>query len=63
MLHGNSVAREELPVIVLGAGPIGLAAAVHLADRGLPAVVLEAGADVGASVREWGHVRLFSPWR
>lgn len=63
MLHGNSVATEELPVIVLGAGPIGLAAAVHLADRGLPAVVLEAGADVGASVREWGHVRLFSPWR
>ena len=63
MLHGNSEATEELPVIVLGAGPIGLAAAVHLADRGLPAVVLEAGAYVGASVREWGHVRLFSPWR
>jgi thioredoxin reductase len=53
---------EGLPVAVIGAGPVGLAAAAHLLDRGLRPVVLEAGATVGASIREWGHVRVFSPW-
>jgi NADPH-dependent 2,4-dienoyl-CoA reductase/sulfur reductase-like enzyme len=52
-----------LPVAVIGAGPVGLAAAAHLLDRGLEPLVLEAGAAVGASVAEWRHVRLFSPWR
>jgi thioredoxin reductase len=53
----------SLPVAVIGAGPVGLAAAAHLTDRGLPFIVLEAGETAGASVAEWGHVRLFSPWR
>lgn len=53
----------ELPLVIVGAGPIGLAAAVHAQSRGLPTVVLEAGPAAGASVREWGHVRLFSAWR
>ncbi|CAI9387501.1 FAD-dependent oxidoreductase [Microbacterium sp. T2.11-28] len=52
-----------LPVVVIGAGPIGLAAAAQLADRGIPFVVLEAGPVVAANVREWGHTRLFSPWK
>ncbi|PPK95418.1 thioredoxin reductase [Kineococcus xinjiangensis] len=52
-----------LPVAVLGAGPVGLAAAAHLLERGLEPLVLEAGEQVGASVAAWGHVRLFSPWR
>ena len=56
-------ASNELPVAVLGAGPVGLAAAAHLHARGLPALVLEAGSRVGNNVREWGHVRVFSPWR
>ena len=51
------------PLVVVGAGPIGLAAAAHAHSRGLPTLVLEAGNEAGASVREWGHVRLFSPWR
>jgi hypothetical protein len=54
--------EHELPVAVIGAGPVGLAAAAHLIDRGIRPVVFEAGAYVGASVREWGHVRVFSPW-
>jgi hypothetical protein len=52
-----------LPVAVIGAGPVGLAAAAHLVARGERPLVFEAGATVGASVRQWGHVRLFSPWR
>ncbi|GGQ39116.1 NAD(P)-binding domain-containing protein [Couchioplanes azureus] len=52
-----------LPVVVIGAGPVGLAAAAHLHEHGLPFLVLEAGTGVGAAVAEWGHVRLFSPWR
>ncbi|GAA2742208.1 FAD-dependent oxidoreductase [Kitasatospora cinereorecta] len=52
----------ELPVVVIGAGPIGLAAAAHLIGRGLDPLVLEAGPGAGTSVREWAHVRLFSPW-
>lgn len=51
-----------LPVAVIGAGPVGLAAAAHLVERGIPFVVIEAGSNVGASVREWQHVRLFSRW-
>jgi thioredoxin reductase len=53
---------ESLPVAVIGAGPVGLAAAAHLIQRGLPVKVYEAGATVGANVKDWGHVRLFSPW-
>lgn len=52
----------DLPVVVIGAGPVGLAAAVHLQDRGETPLVLEAGTAVGAAVRQWGHVQLFSPW-
>jgi thioredoxin reductase len=53
----------DLAVAVVGAGPIGLAAAAHLLERGLEPVVLEAGGTVGAAVRDWGHVPMFSPWR
>lgn len=49
-------------VAIIGAGPIGLAAAAHLLERNLQPIVLEAGDSVGYSVRQWGHVQLFSPW-
>lgn len=49
-------------VAILGAGPVGLAAAAHALERGLEPVVLEAGPQAAAAVRQWGHVRMFSPW-
>ncbi|MGN6031769.1 MAG: FAD-dependent oxidoreductase [Thermomicrobiales bacterium] len=55
--------RTAYPVVVIGAGPVGLAAAAHLLDQDLEPLVLERGAQVGASVASWGHVRLFTPWR
>lgn len=53
----------SLPVAVIGAGPVGLAAAVHLVAAGETPIVFEAGDAVGASVRGWSHVRIFSPWQ
>ena len=55
-------AISELPIIVIGAGPTGLAAAAHLLDTGVTPLVLEAGDRVGAHVLSWAHVRMFSPW-
>jgi cation diffusion facilitator CzcD-associated flavoprotein CzcO len=53
---------EARTVAIVGAGPVGLAAAAHVLERGLTPIVLEAGSDVGDAVRQWGHVQLFSPW-
>lgn len=54
---------RDLPVAVIGAGPVGLAAAAHLLEQGQEPLVFEAGPSVGTSVRDWSHVQLFSPWR
>ncbi|MCG7311363.1 FAD-dependent oxidoreductase [Brachybacterium sp. ACRRE] len=51
------------PAVIIGAGPIGLAAAAHLYERDLPFIVLEAGPAAGAAITSWGHTRLFSPWQ
>ncbi|MCG3087553.1 FAD-dependent oxidoreductase [Sporosarcina cyprini] len=58
----SACCEQELPVAVIGAGPIGLAAAVHLKERGVSFFVLEKG-EVSANVRSWEHVTLFSPWQ
>ncbi|WP_327123723.1 NAD(P)-binding domain-containing protein [Streptomyces sp. NBC_01727] len=52
----------DLPVVVIGAGPAGLAAAAHLVGRGIEPLVLEAGLAAASAVRDWSHVRLFSTW-
>ena len=53
---------EAKTVAIIGAGPVGLAAAAHVLERGLQPIVLEAGENVGHAMRQWGHVQLFSPW-
>lgn len=53
---------SEHPVVVVGAGPVGLAAAAHLVENGSAVIVVERGRSAGAAVAEWNHVRLFSPW-
>jgi thioredoxin reductase len=55
--------HESLPVVIIGAGPVGLAAAAHVRSRSLTPLVIEAGATVGTGIRRWGHVRMFSPWK
>lgn len=47
-------------LIVIGAGPIGLEAALAACERGFDVTVLEAGR-IGESLRRWGDTRLFSP--
>lgn len=53
---------NDLPVAIIGAGPIGLAAAAHLVERGVAVRVYEAGPTVGANIRDWAHVRIFTTW-
>ena len=57
------MSASSLPVVIIGAGPVGLAAAAHVLSRDLTPLVFEAGPSVGAGIRRWGHVRLFSPWK
>lgn len=55
--------HEDHPIVIIGSGPIGLAAAAHLVARKVPFILFEAESQVAASVRAWGHVRLFTPWQ
>ncbi len=53
---------SDLPIAIIGAGPVGLAAAANMVERGMTPVILEAGERVAASMWDWGHVRLFTEW-
>jgi thioredoxin reductase len=57
------MSHQSLPVVIIGAGPVGLAAASHVLARNLTPRIFEAGASAGAGIRRWGHVRMFSPWK
>ena len=50
---------DTLPVAIIGAGPVGLAAAANLFERGIDFVVYESGDEIATSIRQWGHTRLF----
>src|SRR5205814_9406766 len=62
MMERTRAMNNDLPVAVIGAGPIGLAAAAHLILRGVPVRVFEQGPSVAFNLRSWAHVRLFSIW-
>lgn len=53
---------SPVQVAILGAGPVGLDAALAAADAGWPFTVYETADQVGGNVRRWGHVRLFTAW-
>ncbi|MFD2611486.1 NAD(P)-binding domain-containing protein [Paenibacillus gansuensis] len=61
-LETKAKKKSHLPVAIIGAGPVGLAAASHLISKGETFIIFEAGAEVGANIRKWSHVQLFSPW-
>ncbi|GAA3288770.1 FAD-dependent oxidoreductase [Arthrobacter citreus] len=63
MPENTETGLSPLPVAVIGSGPVGLAAAAHLLERGLTPVIFEAGDTPAAAVSAWGHIRLFSPWQ
>ena len=49
-------------IAIIGAGPVGLAAAAHALERGLAPIVFERGPAAGHAIRQWAHVPMFSPW-
>ncbi|MGE7926720.1 NAD(P)-binding domain-containing protein [Lysinibacillus xylanilyticus] len=55
--------NKELPIVIIGAGPIGLTSAAHLVEKNQSFILLEAGSEIAHNIRTWGHVTLFSPWR
>lgn len=56
------IPKSLAPVVIVGAGPVGLAAAAQMVERGLDFMILESGPRVADSMRSFGHVRLFTPW-
>ncbi|MEK4671330.1 NAD(P)-binding domain-containing protein [Niallia sp. FSL R7-0271] len=59
----NTTIDKELPIAIVGAGPVGLAAAAHLIQYKQKVILLEAGTEVGANILTWKHIRLFSQWK
>lgn len=62
-MSDNFPSHETLPVLVIGAGPVGLAAAAELAERRIAFRIIEKAPAAAGAVSAWAHVRLFSPWR
>jgi len=58
----NDASANGPRLAILGAGPIGLEAALAAAEAGLPFTVYEAAAEPAGHVADWAHVRLFTPW-
>ena len=54
--------RTKPRLAVLGAGPVGLETALAAAEHGLDFTIYDAEPTVAGHVRDWGHLRLFTPW-
>ncbi|HEY9212031.1 MAG TPA: FAD-dependent oxidoreductase [Ancylobacter sp.] len=59
----RSASNPDLPVAIIGAGPVGLAAAAHAVRRGLTPLIFERGPTIATALRSWAHVHVFTPWR
>ncbi|MGB1241088.1 MAG: NAD(P)-binding domain-containing protein [Chitinophagales bacterium] len=59
----QKITSQELPTAIIGAGPVGLAAAAHLVKRNMPFLIFEAGEQIAANIQTWEHVKVFSPWK
>ena len=61
---GAGTSRLEVlkRIAILGAGPTGLEAALAALEAGYPFTVYEASPSAAGHIRDWGHVRLFTPW-
>ena len=55
--------KPDLPIGIIGAGPVGLAAAAHAVRRGITPLIFERGPTVASALRSWAHVRVFTPWK
>ncbi|TJY36532.1 NAD(P)-binding domain-containing protein [Pontimicrobium aquaticum] len=54
--------NHDLPVAIIGGGPVGLSAAAHLKKSNQPFILFETGNQIGTNILKWGHIRMFSPW-
>ena len=54
--------KSNLPIAIIGGGPVGLAAAAHLSKNNQNFIIFEGEKSVGANILTWGHVKVFSPW-
>jgi cation diffusion facilitator CzcD-associated flavoprotein CzcO len=59
----DPASTPDLPVAIIGAGPVGLAAAAHAVRRGLTPLIFERGPSIATALRSWAHVRVFTPWK
>ena len=55
--------NKHLPVAIIRGGAVGLAAAAHLVKNKQPFILFETGNTVGSNILNWGHVKVFSPWK
>lgn len=50
-------------IAICGAGPVGIEAALYARALGHAVALYDRGPAAAANVADWGHVRLFTPWR
>lgn len=62
-INQQKMKSNRLPVVIIGGGAVGLAAAAHLIKRDQAFILFESGKTVGANILNWGHIKVFSPWK